>query len=79
MYDSYIKPENKITNFLTEITGITYSHVKQAPKWSQEVAKVKKILLGKMVVGHTIDKDLEVTKLTDWKGISQKINIAEFS
>ena len=35
--------------------------------------------MGKIVVGHTLDKDLEVTKLTDWKGISQKINIAQFS
>ena len=41
--------------------------------------KVKKILMGKIIVGHTLDKDLEVTKLSNWKGISQKINIADFS
>lgn len=35
--------------------------------------------MNKMLVGHTLHKDLEVTKLTNWKGISQKIDIAEFS
>jgi hypothetical protein len=35
--------------------------------------------MGKMIVGHTLHKDLEVTKLTGWKGISKQINIAEFS
>ena len=34
LYDSYIKPETKVTDFVTEITGITYTHIKQAPKWS---------------------------------------------
>lgn len=79
MYDSYIKPSKKVTDFITEITGITYTHIKNAPLWIQEVDKVKKILMGKILVGHTLHKDLEVTKLDKWKGISRKVDIAEFS
>lgn len=79
MYDSYIKPSKKVTDFITEITGITYTHIKNAPLWTQEVDKVKKILMGKILVGHTLHKDLEVTKLDKWKGISRKVDIAEFS
>lgn len=30
-------------------------------------------------MGHTLHKDLEVTKLDKWKGISRKVDIAEFS
>jgi len=33
LYDSYIKPSKKVTDFVTDITGITYSHIKNAPTW----------------------------------------------
>lgn len=68
-----------MTDFISEITGITYSHIKNAPKWSEEQVKIKKMMMGKILVGHTIHKDLQVMKMTDWKGVSQKVDIAEFS
>lgn len=54
LYDSYIKPNGKITDYLTKISGITYSHIKNAPLWKDELDKVKKILVNKIIVGHTI-------------------------
>jgi len=33
LYDSYIKPPQKVTDYITDITGITFSHLKNAPSW----------------------------------------------
>jgi hypothetical protein len=44
--------------------------------WVAEVDKVKKILMGKILVGHTLHKDLEVCKLTGWKGVMQKVDVS---
>ncbi len=43
------------------------------------MVKVKKLLMGKILVGHTLHKDLEVCKLTDWKGVQQKVDISDFA
>ena len=29
--DSYVHPEKKITDYVTNISGITYGHIKNAP------------------------------------------------
>ena len=31
IYDTYVKPELKITDYVTDISGITYKHIKNAP------------------------------------------------
>lgn len=32
LLDSYVRPTQKITDYLTEITGISFLHIKNAPK-----------------------------------------------
>lgn len=29
--DTYVHPEKKITDYVTDISGITYAHIKNAP------------------------------------------------
>jgi RNA exonuclease 4 len=40
LYDSYIKPEQRITNFLTPVSGITPQSLKTAPTFALEKPKV---------------------------------------
>ena len=63
---------------MTNISGITYAHIKNAPTHASILAQIKKILYNKAVVGHTLWKDLEVCGLKDWKGAKATIDISEF-
>ena len=78
LLDSYIKPNKKITDFVTEISGITYLHIKNAPDLKTVLDKAKKIMYSKLVVGHTIRKDIEVCGLKDWKGWKALIDINDY-
>ena len=40
---------------------------------------MKSILYNKIVVGHTVWKDLEVCGLKNWKGMKAVIDISEFT
>jgi len=42
------------------------------------IEKVKKILYNKIIIGHTIKKDLEVCGLKNWKGFKYIIDISEY-
>lgn len=78
LYDSYVKPENQITDYVTNISGITFTHIKNAPHHQEVMKEIKKIINHKFVVGHTIAKDIEVCGLKDWKSWRGLIDIAEF-
>jgi RNA exonuclease 4 len=78
LLDSYVKPEKQITDYLTSITGISYLHIKNAPKAAEVLEKAKKIMYNKILVGHTVWKDLEVCGLQNWKGWKTLVDISEF-
>ena len=78
LYDSYVKPDHKITDYVTEISGITFKHIKNAPSEVEAMKEVKKKLLNKICIGHTIKKDLEVCGLKDWNGLKSIIDIADY-
>ena len=75
LFDSYVHPGKKVTDFLTPITGITFPHLKNAPDLKTTLDKVKKILYNKILVGHTVWKDLEVCGLSQWKGWKALVDI----
>lgn len=74
-----MRPSAKITDYITDITGVTYLHIKNAPNTQTVIEKAKKILYNKIVVGHTVNKDIEVCGLKEWKGWKALVDIAEFS
>ena len=63
LLDTYVHPEKKITDYVTEISGITYAHIKNAPSLKEVLERIKKVLYSRIIVGHTIWKDLEVCGL----------------
>jgi len=75
LLDSYVRPNEKITDYLTDISGVTYTHIKNAPDQQTVVEKAKKVMYNKIVIGHTIAKDFEVCGLQHWKGYKALINI----
>lgn len=75
--DIYVKPSKKITDYVTNISGITYKHIKNAPLQDEAMIQIKKVLLNKILIGHTIGKDLGVLGLEGWRGLKGKIDIAD--
>lgn len=76
--DSYVHPDKKITDYITDITGITFLHIKNAPKASKVLDQAKKLMYNKIIVGHTVWKDIEVCELKNWKGWKALVDIAEY-
>jgi RNA exonuclease 4 len=76
--DTYVHPEKKITDYVTSISGITYGHIKNAPNIKTVIDNAKSILYNKIVIGHTVWKDLEVCGLKNWKGMKAVVDISEF-
>ena len=79
LLDSYVRPAEKITDYLSDISGITYTHIKNAPDQQTVIAQAKKIMYNKIVVGHTVWKDLEVCGLSHWKGYKALIDINDYA
>jgi RNA exonuclease 4 len=69
IYDKYIIPTEKITQYRTEIHGITAAHLSPATNpnltaFKQCQQDVSEILNGKILVGHAIHHDLSVLLLS---------------
>lgn len=54
LIDTYVRPQKKIKNYLTQVSGITYTHIKNAPTFPQVKEKIFSILKDKIIVGHSI-------------------------
>jgi RNA exonuclease 4 len=78
LLDTYVHPDKKITDYVTDISGITFGHIRHAPSTKTVIENVKSILYNKIVVGHTVWKDLEVCGLKEWKGWKAVVDICEF-
>ena len=60
VYDSYVAPTDKVTDYRTQFSGIRPSNLIDAPPKSIVVSKVKTYLEGRIVVGHALQNDFEV-------------------
>lgn len=63
LLDMFVKPEGKVVNYRTFVTGIRHRHLKFAESFNEVRKKVKDILKGKIVVGHAVHHDLQALKL----------------
>lgn len=60
VFDQYVKPTKPIVSYLTQLTGITKSNLKDAPELEEALLWLKTILpIESVIVGQSIKKDLE--------------------
>lgn len=60
LLDTYIRPEDRVTDFLSFVSGVTPSRIKEAPTLKIIWPKVEELLKGKIIVGHSLHHDLSV-------------------
>lgn len=62
LYDKFIRPQQKVTNFLTKVSGITPAKLRTAETFDKAREEILNIMKGRIIVGHTLKSDFEVTK-----------------
>lgn len=63
LMDKYVKPTERVIDYRTPFSGITAAHLKKAHNFANVRAEVRKIIFGKILVGHSLCRDFAVLKL----------------
>ena len=64
VYDAYVKPTEKVTDYRTSITGLTKEILSRRGELFDVVrSRVVDLLKGKIVVGHAIHHDFEALRM----------------
>ncbi|WWD21834.1 hypothetical protein CI109_106322 [Kwoniella shandongensis] len=64
IYDTFVQPRERVTDWRTWISGVRESDVAGAPGFEEVQKKVAEIVEGRVLVGHAIDNDLKVLLLS---------------
>ncbi|RDA92187.1 hypothetical protein CP533_5613 [Ophiocordyceps camponoti-saundersi (nom. inval.)] len=63
IYDSFVKPKEKVTDWRTAYSGISPKHMKLARGFDQVQAQVSRLIRNRVLVGHDLRHDLAALKL----------------
>ena len=64
LMDEYVRPKERVTDFRTEVSGITPHHLKNAKEFCAVQKMVDELIHGRTLVGHGLINDLEVLLLS---------------
>ncbi|GFP58228.1 RNA exonuclease 4 [Trichoderma asperellum] len=64
IYDSYVKPVERVTNWRTAVSGISQKEMRFARDFSEVQKEVDDIIKDKILIGHDIKHDLDALKLS---------------
>lgn len=64
VYDSYVKPKERVTNWRTAVSGISQKSMRFARDFEEVQKDVDKLLQGRILIGHDIKHDLEALILS---------------
>ncbi|CAG8583442.1 8783_t:CDS:2 [Ambispora leptoticha] len=73
--DEYVKPEQPITDYRTEYSGITKDSLINASSLKDVQGKVSEIIKDKIVVGHSIHLDFSALQLPHLPELTRDISI----
>ncbi|KAK9766926.1 3'-5' exonuclease, variant 3 [Basidiobolus ranarum] len=59
LLDRYVKPQERVTDFRTHVSGITPYHLKEAHEFKAAQKEVHDLIKDKVIVGHSIHNDLK--------------------
>uniref|UniRef100_UPI00358F751D uncharacterized protein n=1 Tax=Myxine glutinosa TaxID=7769 RepID=UPI00358F751D len=62
-YDTLVKPNEKITDWRSQVTGLNEQSLLEAPSEDGVRDKVLQLIQGRLLVGHALHNDLKVLKL----------------
>ena len=60
LFDKLIRPTEKVENYLSKITGLTYTKLKNAGTFEDYKDEIYNLLKGRKIIGHTLKGDFEV-------------------
>lgn len=63
LYDSFVIPRERVTDWRTHVSGVSPSHMAHARCFADAQAAVAALLKGRVLVGHSVRNDLEVLEL----------------
>ncbi|KAH7163605.1 ribonuclease H-like domain-containing protein [Dactylonectria estremocensis] len=64
VYDSYVKPKERVTNWRTAVSGISQKSMRFARDFEEVQQDVDKLLHDRILIGHDIKHDLEALILS---------------
>lgn len=64
IYDSYVKPKGRITDWRTSVSGIEPRHIRMARSFDEVQAAAAEILKGRILIGHDLGHDLGALELS---------------
>ncbi|KKA28294.1 hypothetical protein TD95_003010 [Thielaviopsis punctulata] len=64
IYDSYVKPKGRVTEWRTPISGIEPRHIRMARTFEEVQAAAAEIFKDRILVGHDIAHDLSALELS---------------
>lgn len=67
LYDTFVKPHNKITNYLTKFSGVTKKLLDSVTTRLEDVQlKIREIIPADAIIcGHSLKNDLDAMKVNN--------------
>ena len=60
VYDKYVKPTEKVTDYRTKVSGIRPEDIKNGEEFKIVQKEISDMLTGRVLIGHSIKHDLKV-------------------